>query len=158
MAEAVAAFGVAANVIQFIDFGCKLMTRLWQFYKSSRDNYESLPDVQRLTALLDMLKTVNIPKNEENELDDGLQQLVLECHNVATDLLKLLNTLQNDNRRKREAMKAAFKLMWREDELLSLQKRLDQCKAQMIIHLLASLRYVQSRNPDELLYHFILIE
>lgn len=143
MVEAVAAFSVAASIIQFIDFGSKLMSRIWQFYKSSRKSEEALPDVQRITAdLLDVLKRVDIPDNENNEADNGLQQLVVECHNVATDLLKLLNSLHADNQSKRKAIQSAFKLMWREEDILSLQKRLDQCRAQLVIHLLASLRYV----------------
>ena len=72
----------------------------------------------------------------------GLQQLAVECHGVAMDLLKLLTSLHAGNHSKREATKAAFKTMWREEKILSLQKRLDQCRAQMIIHLLASLRYI----------------
>lgn len=99
--------------------------------------------MQRITAdLLDVLKRVDVPDNENNEADNGLQQLVVECHNVATDLLKLLNSLHADNQSKRKAIQSAFKLMWREEDILSLQKRLDQCRAQLVIHLLASLRYV----------------
>lgn len=106
--------------------------------------------MQRITAdLLDVLKGFDVPDSENNEVDSGLQQLVVECQNVATDLLKLLNSLHVDNQSKREAIKAAFKLMWKEEEILSFQKRLDQCRAQLIVHLLAILRYVQSQIQDE---------
>ena len=33
MAEAIAAFGLAANVIQFIDVGSPIATNMWGFYK-----------------------------------------------------------------------------------------------------------------------------
>ena len=141
MAEAIAAFSVAANIIQFIDFGSKLTNRIWQFYKSSRKSEEAFPDVQQITAdFLDVLKGVDVTDNENNEVDNSLRQLVVECHNVAKDLHKLLNSLHAENQSKRKAMKSAFKLMWKEEEILSFQKRLDQCRAQLIIHLLANLR------------------
>ena len=119
---------------------------------------EALPDMQRITVdLLDVLKGVDVPDSQHNEVDKSLQQLVAECHNVAKDLLELLNSLHADNQSKRKLIKSAFKLMWKEEDILSFQKRLDQCRAQLVLHLLASLRYVQSRIQDKSSNNLVLI-
>jgi hypothetical protein len=41
---------------------------------------------------------------------------------------------------KRAALKAAFKLAWKEDEIQSLKGRIDQFRSQLAFHILTSLR------------------
>jgi hypothetical protein len=99
MAEAIAAFGLAANVIQFLDFGSRFTINLWSFYQASRDSKETLPDVESITQDLQHISAGLAVRDElggpqlAKSSDQGLSQLAADCHAVATDLLSLLATL-----------------------------------------------------------------
>jgi len=146
MAEAVAAFSLAANVLQFIDFGSRVMSNFWAFYKSSRHGTNEVPDLQGINNdLQQVLESLQVPTDDITQSDIGLLQLAQDCQNVALELETLLQSLfkaEAGNIGKREALKAAFKLVWKEDQVRYLQERLDQFRNQLIVHLLASLRWV----------------
>jgi hypothetical protein len=50
MAEAIAAFSLAANVIQFIEFASHLTTSFWEFYKSASQTGDDGPDIETINA------------------------------------------------------------------------------------------------------------
>jgi|ERR1700722_18828219 hypothetical protein len=143
MAEAVAAFSLAANVIQFIDFTAKVASNFWRFYKIGGNGASEIPDIRTITADLNtvLLRVQLSAGNDDSE--SALRQLARECRNVATGLQKVLESLAKvraDKPTKQEALKAAFKLVWKEKEIKAFQTRLDQFRAQLTVHLLASLR------------------
>jgi hypothetical protein len=148
MAEAIAAFGLAATVMQFIEFGSKLTSSFWQLYKSSRDGEEDVsfaPHLQTMTSdlqnILDGL--VGSESGDRSHDDCGLCKLAEHCQVQALKLQSLLNSLNIagiGKFGKRESLKAAFKGVWKEDEIKSFEARLGQFRQQLILHLLASLR------------------
>lgn len=143
MAEAVAAFSLAANVIQFIDFGARVASNFWRFYKFRENRASEIPDIRTITADLDMVLVRVQPVVETDDSESGLRQLVNECQDVAAGLQKVLRSLakvRTDKSTKRDALKAAFKVVWKEEEIKAFQTRLDQFRAQLTVHLLSSLR------------------
>jgi hypothetical protein len=145
MAEAVAAFNLAAGVLQFIDFGSRVMSNFWTFYKSNRHGTKE-PDLQVINNdLRRVLENLQVPADDTAQSDVGLLQLAQDCQKVALDLETLLQSLfkaEAGNSGKREALKAAFRLVWKDDQVRYLQERLDQFRHQLIVHLLASIRWV----------------
>ena len=141
------ALSVAANVVQFVDFGVRTVSTFWRFVQSGTDAKSGIPDVQSTTRdLQELLKNLqsstanasDIPENERS-----LYRLVDECQNVASDLLKLLNKISlPDKSRKRDTLKAACRMVFREEEIKSMHARLEGFRSQLTFHLLASLRYV----------------
>ena len=94
MAEAVAAFSVAANVIQFIDFGTRLTSQFWKFYRSIRESREAVPDIKTINKdLREVSKRLEASKTEDEEANKGLKVLAAECYSVAVGLDKLLASL-----------------------------------------------------------------
>jgi hypothetical protein len=148
MAEAIAAFGLAANVVQFIDFGSKLTSSFWHLYKSGRDGVEEVsfaPHLQTMTSdlqnILDGL--VDQESGDGSHDDSGLRKLAEDCKAQAAELQTLLGSLGtagNGKFGKREALKAAFRAVWKEDEINSFEVRLGQFRQQLTLHLLSSLR------------------
>jgi hypothetical protein len=144
MAEAIAAFSLAANVLQFVDFGSRLVGTLWSYYKSNRKGTRQGPDLLSISAdLQHILQGFQLPDNGTYE-DVGLVQLARECEAVAEEMQDLLQSVfhhEAGSMGKREALLVAFKMMLKEDDLRSLQDRLNQFRHQLVVHLLASLRY-----------------
>ena len=50
MAEANAAFSLAANVVQFIDFGARYIGNFWSFYKAASNTDDDVPDVETINS------------------------------------------------------------------------------------------------------------
>ncbi|RFU27505.1 hypothetical protein B7463_g8821, partial [Scytalidium lignicola] len=169
MAEAIAAFSLAANIVQFIDFGVRVTSNFWSFYKAASTTDDDAPDVETINSdLQNVLK--ELQSFPEPATKTGLAQLAQECQKAAAQLEKILQPMitvkkrhEEDEKRqkedekrqkekdrdfgkrekgfrKRAALKAAFKLSWKEDEIQSLKGRVDQFRSQLILHILASLR------------------
>ncbi|KAI9685267.1 MAG: hypothetical protein M1822_004640 [Bathelium mastoideum] len=143
MAEAVAALGLAASILQFVDFGSRVASNFLKLYKSNRQDREDVPDLQRInTDLQKLLQNLQVPQAGCSE-DTGLAELAKECQTAATDLDTLLKSLfkaDTESHGKREALKASLKLVWKENDFRSLQERIDQFRNQLVIHLLTTLR------------------
>lgn len=135
--EAVAAFSLAANIVPFIDAASKLVSLLWSLYVSGKEGLEEY------TALLKITQDLhNVLENlRTTESGDGMQQIVEECQKLGSELESTLRKLNlSDKIRKRDALKAAVKLLWKEDEVKGIQTRLDAFRSQLTLHLITSLR------------------
>ena len=135
--EAIAAFGLAANIVPFIDAASKLVSLLWNLYSSGKEGLEEY------TALLKITQDLhNVLENlRTTEGGDGMQQFVEECQKLGSELKSTLRMLNlSDNIRKRDALKAAVKLLWKEDEIKVIQTKLDGFRSRLTLHLITSLR------------------
>src|SRR5947207_108974 len=112
MAEALAAFSVAANVLQFVDVGTRTVATFWSFYRSNRKGLKQAPDIVSISADLQrVLDKFQLPPGDGPDEDAGLVQLARECQDVALEMQNLLNSLFNVEAKsmgKREALLAAF--------------------------------------------------
>lgn len=143
MAEAIAAFSLAANVLQFLDVGGRIISSIWSFYKSNRKDIEQAPDLITISKDLQrVLGGFQLPE-EGVQADDGLVQLSRQCLKVAKEMQDLLASVFKNgaaNMGKREAVLTALKMVWKEDKIRSLEDRLDRFRQQLVLHVLASLR------------------
>lgn len=141
MAEALVAFGVASNVLQFLDFGSKLISRFREYYRSSRENSDIAPNSQLLTK---ELRRILQDLEDEVHGSDGsgihFQHLAQECRATAEGLLKILANLSNARDGRLSAWRTAFKAVWKEEDIARLQIRLDQFRNQLILQLVAASR------------------
>jgi hypothetical protein len=151
MADAVAAFSLAAGILQFVDFGSKFAKNALNIYKAGAQGaLAELQQLQSTTAdLQSVLKSLQSPRNTSNsstELEDdtGILKLAEECQQVATELLNSLNKIIKIQRYKkpgkRDAIRTAFQVMWNEDDIKSLQIRMSEFRNQLTLRLLVSLR------------------
>lgn len=139
--EAVAAFSLAGTILQFIDSGTKfvgLVRRLYQHKSDDDSEYVPLLKItENLDAILPELKSAENGSDREKSLG----QLALDCRKTAAQLLAILRKVKTaGNSRKRDALKAAFRLVYKEDEIKSLQDQLSSFRNQLNLHLLLSLR------------------
>jgi len=96
MAEALAAFAIAANVVQFIDFTAKIISSGYRTSNSKptgNDWTETLTD--DLLEVSNVLKAP-IAKEEGQDVTENERQLVelaRKCSEIASELLATLQTL-----------------------------------------------------------------
>ena len=139
--EAVAAFGLAGTVLQFLDSGARFVTLARSFYKQGADNTNDhlhlLMITESLTAIFPTLSNLK----SDNGIEHGLTQLATDCSKTAVRLLTILQGIRDPGfSRKRDAIKTAFRLIYKEDEIKSLQEQLSSFRDQLNLLLLLSLR------------------
>ena len=148
MAEAVLAFGIAANVIQFIDFSTKVLSMGYRLGKAGHEGLQEnqttetiISDLHKVTQGLKSSLRQQEEKQRLTQSESDLQDLTEQCRDVALELLEILKKLKvQGNSRKWETFRVALKTVWEEDKIERLQKRVDGFRQQVIIRLLVSFR------------------
>ncbi|RDW84270.1 hypothetical protein BP6252_01860 [Coleophoma cylindrospora] len=106
--EALTALSVASSVIQFVDFGSKLLSNTRKLYKSSQGVLTENVDVEIITHDLSSLTlglrrklpqnrrlgTVGSDANPASEDDEALDVLCARCVEIAEELMKRLSKLK----------------------------------------------------------------
>ena len=146
MAESILAFGIAANVIQFIDFGCKILSTGYQLHKSGdlkENDYlaDISCDLSKVSNDLDhvLLRSAFTAASSQNELD--LQNLAARSKEVCIELSETLDKLKlKGPPRVLKTFRVALMNVWSESKIDKLQKRLDGFRQELVVRILVSLR------------------
>ena len=146
MAEAVAALGVAANVVQFIDFSGRILSESHRLHRSKKVNPGKNEELESIA--LDLQKIydeLQYPQNEMSQAptpnDIQLQRLAEQCRGVCLELLAGLEKLKIvDPPGKWRSFRVALKTVWGESKIKDLQVRLDEARQELIIRILMSFR------------------
>src|SRR5215471_10223620 len=128
------AVGVAANVVQFIDFGMKLCNCISE-YRAGRTPEKLLAQASRLSHLLEILKGLS----EAQRL--GLDQRVISvCVRQVEDLLVLLDSLTSEHRSRSSKWTVpvkAFRSLHSEKKISEIQGKLETLLSNLSLQLLA---------------------
>ena len=143
MAETLVALSLSANILQFIDVGSRFVSTAWKIYRASRERVNEQTDIHTiiidLKDVLEDLQRSTLKDESNNEV--GFQRLVKDCRKLAGELLDALQKVNwAEKVRKRDALKAALEMIWREDEIKPLQLKLEAFRQQLILHLLNWIR------------------
>jgi hypothetical protein len=135
--DPLSALSVAGTVVQFVDFGTKLLKAGKDLYKSSTGvsatNAELETIATAIQSVLDKLRQSSETSqvfgpltNIENEAHLSFDQICNGVASIAEELLRKLQTLKVQNRRHRkwESVRKALKSMLSENEVAGLLKRL----------------------------------
>ena len=92
--ESLAALSLAGNIVQFIDFGCRLFSKSRELYASSdgvlAENVELENIANSLNALSQGLKD-EYSQTQSGSLDYiNLKALGKDCENIGTEILEAL--------------------------------------------------------------------
>ena len=140
--------GIAAAVIQFVDFGSKVVARSSEYHHSATGLALGNSELERVTkdlvrlstgldkSLKDSSNVSNVSPNQEQ-----LQALGKECQSVASELLAVLERLKvNSGASRWRSFRQAFLSVWKSEQIEGLEKRLDRFRMQLIVRSLDSLR------------------
>lgn len=150
--DPLSALSAAAAVIQFIDFGSRLILQTHQAYKSvtgqteraaalsqiARDLTEFSDSVQDKAGVLS--KPVQVGSNET------FLRLCRECKDISSELLAVLNGLQAKGTTKFDFAKSSFavavKSVLTEGRIKTLSGRMAEARQQTMLAALACLWYI----------------
>lgn len=142
--DPLAAFSVAANVIQFVDFTSKLISGSHEIYKSATGEAKRNSELKTITK---SLMRINLSLGKQGPLGSAnereLENLCKDCSSVAIDLIRALEQLQIKSSGKHQrwsSFKSALLTVWRQEDIDTLEQRVDSFRQQISMHILVSLR------------------
>ncbi|KAI0116206.1 hypothetical protein F4776DRAFT_666527 [Hypoxylon sp. NC0597] len=137
--EALAAIGLASNILQFIDAGYKVLSASKEMYGAGHEASQSNKDIESITQEMKRLGlslNKGVPALQRTEEDEALLRLTAECERWSNDMLALLDRLRNKNPdSKLKAIKAGWKNYRNQGERDRLEKGLDTCRKQLALQL-----------------------
>jgi hypothetical protein len=149
------ALSVAGTVVQFVDFGSKLLGNTRHLYKSARGSLEATEELKLVTGDLqsvviklgtDPLMVVgdaSQPMTEDRQREkDAFLEICKMATGIAAELLERLRglTIEEGGSRAFNSFRAALKAAWSKDEVSSLRERLSTLKDSLQSRLMVSLR------------------
>lgn len=150
--DPVTAFGLAAGILQFVQFSSGLLKSSAQIYRASRPP-SSASDGLELGAVCDRLKSLSSELSKypqgphrPSQNEKFLQDLAKSCQKDCENLLKKLQKLRASGRRKRlwrsfrEALEDSFTNA-ESDSFRQLQDRLKSYESSLSLHMSAVIMY-----------------
>lgn len=159
------ALGAAAAVIQFVDFGTRLLTSTWDTYRDASGQGQDLRDFRIVSKDLDkwispVRRTLESPRfgidqridlAESKQLESELRKLCSTCDDIAKNLEKVLpKTLRTISQAESQSQRAtsigarfmmALEQYLNHDEIAKLEKRLVDVRTGVVGVLLTSVWY-----------------
>ncbi|PNP73681.1 hypothetical protein FNYG_12871 [Fusarium nygamai] len=141
MAE-LAALGVAASILQVVDYGTRFLTTLYQVRQSKHDFLNNLQSLHNSSSNLrdaqHELRAISLPGTST---DAAISSLAKKSEAIAKEMLDSLKRIEeNSHGRKRDAVIKTWLIILKEDKLKGLEGRLTEVKADLTFYLSVNLR------------------
>lgn len=151
--EAFGAIALAGNILQFIEFTSKVVSKSVDVYHSasgaSQENIVLQTITEELRRLSDSIAVEHVGASED---DQALVTLAGLCRAQAVKLMTVLQGLNvradGKQSRKWESVYQALKSEWKKDEIEEFQKTLARFQTQIIFQLVKSTRYEAPNEPS----------
>ncbi|KAH8790555.1 hypothetical protein F5882DRAFT_353638 [Hyaloscypha sp. PMI_1271] len=147
--DPITALSLASNVIQFVDFGSKLLSKTRELHKSTTGALSENIELETITSDLKVLNSrLQLPQLSQvsgNGLDESEKALValsVKCTEIADELLGALDQLKagDDLNKKWGSFRLALKNIRRRDKIESIASRLEAFRQELESHILVSIR------------------
>ncbi|KAF6832908.1 P-loop containing nucleoside triphosphate hydrolase, partial [Colletotrichum plurivorum] len=148
IAEAIAGFALAGNVLQFIEFGGKWAHKSIQIHRSTADAPDDLRDLRNAAKRIqDASQQLKVPERDRVALSAGHQQIVQVADSCLAESAKIMASLDKiggsglgNRKRGAAAAKQALKLLWKQEELEDLESKIQRLGQELNLALLQLLR------------------
>jgi hypothetical protein len=150
--DPVTIFGVAASVVQFIDFTENLLRGTYEIYKSAtttgdtKVNFDLMTVTTSLQTLNDDLQS-SLRRGKSNgekpsKFEVEIDNISKDCSEVAQALIAKLEKLRVQKYQDLwESFRKALQTVWSKKEIESLEKRLEKFRTHISLQINSSLRY-----------------
>lgn len=144
MIDPITGLSLAANVIQFVDFASKLISKGHEIYTEKPGarirEQELVLASQRLESLAKCLSEVlnKHPRSKALTASElALLKVSEECKTIAAEFqMKLQDVLSTVKKNAWASFREAFMSIWNSDELQQMERRLERQKLELVTHLL----------------------
>lgn len=148
--ETVAAVGLASNILSFVDFGVKVVSKGHRIYRSNDGSLEENNDLEAVTNDLLVLQTrmersllsESLDPYQTND-DEALKKLLSASNGLAKTMLQRLNKAKAQGRFRRwRSLRQAVKSVCSKTEVDEMAQRLAQFRAEFQTRIISSIRSV----------------
>lgn len=142
--EPLAAFGMAANICQFIEYGFKIVAEAKRLRESGSLDPELERDTRRMKDLASTLRDTPLPSGTSSDAA-ALKAIAADCISLTDDLIDMTDSLKiGQSKSKVESLKAAVRNRRRKEKREEVEKKLERCKGQLNLQITSMSRYVES--------------
>lgn len=145
MAESIAILGVVASIVQFVDFGIRLLTKTQDMYRSADGLLKEHVEISEITDDVKKLTGQILTSSTDygQIVNENFKNLVKTCEDLSNKLLHLLKKLRRKEGKAKtwQSVKASFNSIRRVQEVQNIYKRLWGVREQICFHLTVMLRY-----------------
>jgi uncharacterized protein (DUF3084 family) len=129
--EALVAVGLAGNIVQFVDFSCRLLSTATTIHRAGAA--QNVQDVDTVTqALRQWCEKISTARQRVLEDHQSLLELAEKCQIAATQLLSATQALKAKHPgSKWSSFKSALATAWNEKEIKDMADRLESYRHQM---------------------------
>lgn len=129
--EPIAALGLACNILQLVELGCKTIDRIKSIYQGRNPDKELDDNAAALAILSDEVKKHTGPGSKKYE--KVLLESAQKCSTAAQDLREEVRFILGNAKQGSlaSALKVASKVTWRKRRLDRLKGSLEQAEKQM---------------------------
>ena len=146
--EALSALSLASNIVQFLEFGLRVLSKGNKIYRSIDGALDENLDLEIVTNDLLIMqtklkRTLLASNNMQLTPDDveAFNTMSEACAGVAEKLLERLNMVKVQGRFRRwKSLRQALKVVWSKKDIENIKNTLQSFRSEMQIHLLVSLR------------------
>lgn len=135
MLDPLSAVSLAAAILQFVDFGSKIIVSGYEIYRSVDGTTEENTDIEYLTQRIHEFQDQFTPSsNPLTRNPQELQDLAQDCSHIAGDLLVLLDKLKVKEKglfRTWHALQQSCRLAWKKGEIARKEKLLNNISNQV---------------------------
>jgi hypothetical protein len=154
MVDPLAALSVASSVVQFVDYGTKILTKTAELYKngSLADNDELELVTKDLTRPTGDLLVLGKEQQDDADTNDpgagedtALQELARSCKDIGEQLLAQLRTLKvtksgNKLEHGLESLGKSLRSSWKRSKVENIEKRLRKVREELDTRILALIK------------------
>jgi hypothetical protein len=146
--DPLSAFSLAGTLVQFIDFGAKVVSQTRQLYENGQLSIHAqakyaTDDLLDFSTKLQQYHHLDLHNARLTEDDKALAALCHDCDTIAKTLLKQLAKLQVPDDGKKQPWKTvgqALRSIWAQEQVADLEERLAGYRRAMDSRILGSLR------------------
>lgn len=138
------ALGAAGNIIQFVDFGCKLVRNTQAIAREASGSSRKATELSAIATDIKRLAAAIANSDVPTYLRDGAKQ----CQSLAQELLGILNRLsRNGKGRKWGSFLIALREIWNSDKISDFMLRLSMLQDRLTADMQFVLVYVILCSP-----------
>jgi hypothetical protein len=146
--DPVSALSVAASVIQFVDYGTRVISKARELYTSADGALSANSEIEeattRLQALSGSLKAdEGLERAPLDETDTALDKICKECSEVSQELVGMMEKLKlpkSYKNKKWESFRRTLKGVWEKEKTKEVVDRLASLRSELDTHVLVSVR------------------
>ena len=144
------ALSLATNVVQFVQFGSHLISEAGELYHSATGSSVGNAELKKIYDQLDQLSarlaassstdTFNI--TQRSPAENELRKIAASCQETCKELLDLVRDLSigHGARGWWRSFQQASRSAWKKKDIDALQKRLDEYRSSLTVHLAEIIR------------------